>query len=210
VAASSLFTAQDQEGNNTITQYAFWDGGTGGGHFTVNGVTQASGKWIYVNASDLGSVEYVGGSAAGSENLYVAAKDGQIWGSYAGLTATTAAPVLANKAPEVTTYDQTVGVNEWSQAYWFMDYADPDGDEITQFRFWDGGTGASSGYFSTPDNAHHAAGTAITVDAANLEDVRFVGGEEAGTETLWVQAYDGQTWSKWMPFDITTDPLLYA
>ena len=319
VAASSLFAAHDQEGDSTITQYAFWDGGGGGGHFTVNGATQASGQWIYVNASDLGSVKYVGGSAAGSETLYVVAKDGQIWGDYASLTATTTAlgnhaPVatsadhslrtnewstveswvgysdadgnaatqyqfwdggtatnsgyfwtpdnahhaagtaitvnaadlgnvwvrggqtagtetlwvrafdgqqwsawdsfnfttIANKAPEVTTYHQTVGINELSQASWFIDYTDPDGDEITQFRFWDGGTGATSGYFSTPDNSHHAAGTAITVDAAHLEDVGFRGGREAGTETLWVQAFDGQAWSQWMSLNVTTDPYLYA
>ena len=80
---STFFTAIDQQGNNTITQYAFWDGGNGGGHFTVNGVTQASGQWIYVAANNLASIKYDGGVAVGSETLYVSAFDGQAWSSNA-------------------------------------------------------------------------------------------------------------------------------
>jgi hypothetical protein len=41
VALSSLFTAHDQDGDNTITQYVFMDDGSGG-HFTRNGVTLAA------------------------------------------------------------------------------------------------------------------------------------------------------------------------
>src|SRR5262249_51459367 len=90
VAASALFTAHDPDGDSTITQYAFWDGVSGGGHFSVGGVAQASGQWIYVAAGNLGSVSYVGGPGAGSETLYVDAEDGQAWGNYVALTATTA------------------------------------------------------------------------------------------------------------------------
>src|SRR5262249_18837003 len=86
VAASSLFTATDQQGNNTITHYAFWDGGNGGGHFTVNDVAQASGQWIVVTANDLASVKYEGGAAVGSETLFVSAFDGQAWSANASLT----------------------------------------------------------------------------------------------------------------------------
>src|SRR5262249_7748890 len=70
-----------------ITQYAFWDGGSAGGHFSVAGVAQASGQWIYVDAGNLGSVSYVGGPGAGSGALYVDAQDGQAWGNYVFLTA---------------------------------------------------------------------------------------------------------------------------
>src|SRR5262249_14005190 len=90
VAASSLFVAHDQDGDATITQYAFWDGGSSGGHFTVNGVTQASGQWITVSAANLGTVGYVGGSTGGGETLFVSAFDGSPWSANAQLTATTA------------------------------------------------------------------------------------------------------------------------
>ncbi len=113
--------------------------------------------------------------------------------------------VTGNNAPDVTTYDATLGVNEWGQAFWWMDYYDPDGEEVTAFQFWDSGAGANSGYFWTPDNAHHAAGTAITVDAAHLDDVWFRGGQAEGTETLWVRANDGHDWSQWMSLSMTTE-----
>ena len=65
---SSIFAGQDLDGNATITKYAFWDGGNGGGYFTVNGVAQASGQWIQVDAVNLGNVRYVGGVNGGVEN----------------------------------------------------------------------------------------------------------------------------------------------
>ncbi len=93
IAASSMFVAHDQEGDKTITEYAFWDGGSAGGHFSVNGVTQASGQWTVVNASDLGTVSYVGGAAGDAEKLFVAAYDGQAWSpATTSLTATTTLP----------------------------------------------------------------------------------------------------------------------
>jgi hypothetical protein len=51
-AASSLFTASDADGD-TISKYAFWDTGTGGGHFVLNGVAQGVGQEIDVTAAQL-------------------------------------------------------------------------------------------------------------------------------------------------------------
>ena len=96
VAVSSIFAGHDVNGDATITKYAFWDAGNGGGYFTVNGVAQAAGQWINVNASDLGSVKYVGSANGGAETLYATAFDGQVWQS--GNTAVTATTL--NRAPE--------------------------------------------------------------------------------------------------------------
>jgi hypothetical protein len=89
IAMSSLFTAHDQEGDSTITQYMFMDTGSGGGHLTVNGVTMAANTWITVDAANLGSVKYVGGSTAGSEVLHVQAFDGKLWSADAAMSVTT-------------------------------------------------------------------------------------------------------------------------
>jgi hypothetical protein len=91
VAASSLFTATDKDGNATIKQYAFWDAGSGGGYFTVNGVKQAAGAWIQVDAAKVGTVKYVAGANLGSEKLYVTAYDGNAWADNGVLTAKTIA-----------------------------------------------------------------------------------------------------------------------
>ena len=90
VAVSSIFAGQDLDGNSTITKYAFWDSGNGGGYFTVNGVAQASGQWIQVDAVNLGTVRYVGGVNGGLETLWATAFDGNAWS--------------VNKSASVTTF----------------------------------------------------------------------------------------------------------
>jgi hypothetical protein len=89
IAAGSIFTGQDLDGNSTITKYAFWDAGKGGGFFTVNGVAQAPGAWIEVNASDLGNVKYVGSVNGGAESIYAKVFDGNVWSSFVQVNATT-------------------------------------------------------------------------------------------------------------------------
>ena len=90
ISVSSIFVGHDADGDASITKYAFWDGGNGGGYFTVNGVAQASGQWITVNVADLATVKYVGGVNGGAETLYATAYDGTAWQSgYTSITATT-------------------------------------------------------------------------------------------------------------------------
>ena len=68
----------------------------------------------------------------------------------------------------------------------------------------DGGTASDSGYFWTPSNYHNPAGTAITVAAADLNNVWIRGGQAAGSEMMWVRAFDGNDWSAWHSFTVTT------
>jgi hypothetical protein len=78
-AASSLFTASDPDGD-AITQYDFWDTGSGGGRFLVNGVTQPTNGDIYVNASQLAQTTYQSGN--GTDTLWVRANDGTQWSAW--------------------------------------------------------------------------------------------------------------------------------
>ena len=64
--------------------------------------------------------------------------------------------------------------------------------------------GASSGYFYTPDNPHHPAGSYIDVSASDLNATWIRGGQTAGSETMWVRAFDGTDWSTWDAFTFTT------
>src|SRR5262249_10897174 len=60
VAATSLFTLSNPS-NDSITTYALWDDGIGNGYFILDGIIQPVGQWIYVNASNLSDIRYVGG-----------------------------------------------------------------------------------------------------------------------------------------------------
>jgi hypothetical protein len=111
---------------------------------------------------------------------------------------------VPNTAPQVTIADHTIGTNQWAKVDGWISKTDADGDSITQYQFYDAGAAASSGYFWTLQNAHHAADTYITVAAADLGWTWVRGGQAAGTETMWVRGYDGTSWSAWDAFLLTT------
>ena len=100
VAASSLFTASDPDGD-TITTYALKDV-TGNGHFVVNGVVQAANVEIDLTAAQLAQTTYQSGS--GSDQFSVRAFDGTLWSGWQ--TATVTAPV--NQAPVVKASNKTL------------------------------------------------------------------------------------------------------
>jgi hypothetical protein len=78
VPISSYFTVGNPYGDS-ITKYALFDAGGSKGHFTVGGVAEPNGSWFYVNASDLNSVDFVGGHSAGvDQTLYVKAYDATV------------------------------------------------------------------------------------------------------------------------------------
>src|SRR5262249_60544563 len=62
VAASSLFTATDPDGD-AITGYSFWNTGAGGGRFLLNGVALGINQRIDITAAQLGQLTYQAGSA---------------------------------------------------------------------------------------------------------------------------------------------------
>ncbi|WP_244482173.1 hypothetical protein, partial [Bradyrhizobium pachyrhizi] len=195
-------TASDADGD-AITKYQFWDGGTAANSayfWTPTNSHWASSTAIEVSASDLASVWVQGGTAAGTETMYVRAFDGTSWSSWDSFNVTT----LANHAPDASISNQTLHVNEWSQIGSLVSYSDVDGNPAAAYQFWDGGTGANSGYFWTSANSHWAAGSAIDVSAADLDDIWMRGGATTGTETMYVRAYDGIDWSAWHAFTLST------
>ncbi len=199
---SSWLSYSDADGNGA-TKYQFWDGGTGassGYISTPNNAHNAAGTAIEVAASDLTNVWVHGGAAVGSETMYVRAFDGTDWSAWDAFNFTT----LANRPPVATITDHSLGTNEWAKLSNWVSYSDADGNGATKYQFWDGGTGASSGYIWTPDNAHQPAGSAITVLAADLANAWVRGGQTSGSETMWVRAFDGTDWGAWDAFTLST------
>ncbi len=103
VAISSLFTISNPSGDS-ITEYSFEDNGGGSGYFTLAGTVEPNGQVFTVSASDLNSVQYVGGSSAGTDTLTVDAYDATIgaWISSASLSAVTAATFPLANANDTT------------------------------------------------------------------------------------------------------------
>ena len=67
IPASSLIASISNPSGDAIAEYIYEDAGGGSGYFTLNGVRQADGVWIY--AAPSADVQYVGGSSPGSDAL---------------------------------------------------------------------------------------------------------------------------------------------
>jgi hypothetical protein len=116
-----------------------------------------------------------------------------------------AAPAThSNTAPVVSINHPFSPTGEWSNVGTWVDYADADGNPATLYQFRDSNPAANSAYLSTPDNAHWAANTDVTVAAANLDDVRVHSGGANTSDIMWVRAFDGTDWSNWAEIDFMT------
>jgi hypothetical protein len=82
-AASSLFTASDPDGD-AFSIYAFWDTGTDGGHFVLNGVAQKNNQEIDVTAAQLAQLSFQSGWSA--HTLLVRGYDGNVWSDWSIFT----------------------------------------------------------------------------------------------------------------------------
>ena len=104
---------------------------------------------------------------------------------------------IPNTAPVATINDHSLHVNEWAQVTDWLSYSDADGNAATKYQFWDSGparTAATSGRQATPIMRPIPA---IDVAASDLANVWVRGGTSAGSETMWVRAFDGTDWSDW-------------
>jgi hypothetical protein len=196
-----LLSTSDADGD-AITQYQFYDSGaaSGSGYFWTNDVGQrAADTTITVNAADLATTWVRGGSATGSETMWVRAFDGTDWGAWDAFTFKT-----QNTAPVAAINNQNLQVNEWAVVQNLVNAYDPDGDAITQYQFLDAGTASGSGYLWTADVGQRAANEYVTVAADDLDTTWVRGGQAAGSETMWVRGFDGADWSAWDAFTLNT------
>jgi hypothetical protein len=191
-SAASLFSATDAN-NDPITQYQVWDSSAGSGYFTVNGVTQPATTAITLPASQLSQLSFVAG--AGTETFMVHASDGLAWSPWQSFTVT-----VPNNLPIVTANSVTAGSGQSVAGASLLSVSDPDNDVISQYQFWDSTATLSSGYF-TVNGVTQPASTAITLTAAQLPQLNFVGGTTA--DNLLVRAFDGAGWSPWTSLKVT-------
>ena len=77
--------------------------------------------------------------------------------------------------------------------------SDPDGDTITQYRFWDGTADPSSGHVVV-NGVAQGKDTYIPMTAGQLAQTTFQAG--TASDQMWVQANDGSQWGAWTIFNI--------
>ena len=186
VAATTLFTASDADGDS-IVQYDFWDNGQAGGHWLLNGNALPIGQDNFVPASQLSQVTYRGG--AGTETIWERASDGIQFGAWVSInaTGTDTAPVVAPTSASVV-----VSHNSSVAATTPVHGVRPGRRPHHPVRF----LGQRRGRRPLVHQRQRAGKQReIIVNASQLSQVTYTPG--AGTDTLFVRANDGIQWSAW-------------
>ena len=185
--ASSLFAANDADGDNLL--YFFYDNSADptSGHFTVDGAVQAAGTTFAVSAAQLALTTFTAG-LLNSDDLFVNVWDGELFSGPKEFHVN----VPANQAPEVTASNQTATSGQSLNASSLFTANDADGDSLLYF-FYDNSAAPTSGHF-TVDGVVQAAGTTFAVSAEQLAQTTFIAGTTAGDD-LFVNAWDGSAFS---------------
>ncbi len=197
VAASDLIQT-----TGNVQNYQFWDDVNGGGRFLLDGVAQVAGASITISADRIADLQYIAGDATATERLWARVTDGSTWSAWTPWNITSA-PHLTNDAPIANADNLTIGLGDAVAVSGMFSVTDADDDVPTKYEFWD--DGASGGRFVL-DGVDQAASASIAVAADQLANLQYVGDSAIGTERVWVRAFDGQAWSAWKSWNITSAP----
>jgi hypothetical protein len=104
-----------------------------------------------------------------------------------------------NDAPQVSTVDPDLQLNEVVDVSTLFSVSDSEGDAITQYEFWDATAGGAA--FAI-DGMTQGENQSIPVSALQLSDVTVQGGAQPGSDQFHVRAYDGQLWSTWTSLNL--------
>jgi predicted extracellular nuclease/2',3'-cyclic-nucleotide 2'-phosphodiesterase (5'-nucleotidase family) len=186
IAASSLFSANDANGDSLL--YFFYDNSAAAasGHFTVNGVVQAAGTTFAVTAAQLAQTTFTAGTGS-SDDLFVNVHDGSAFSGPKEFHVN----IPANQAPTVTASNQMATSGQILNASSLFTANDADGDSLLYF-FYDNSAAASSGHFEV-NGVTQAAGTTFAVTAAQLAQTTFVAGTTG--DDLFVNVWDQAAFS---------------
>jgi hypothetical protein len=184
--------------NSPATEYEFWNSGTGGGHFILNGAALPSNQGIYVPATQLSQLSYQAGS--GTDNLWARANDGSVWGNWSSSFIVTGpidtGPIITPVNPHIVSVQGQV----YSASLLFT-YSDPFGSAATSYDFWNSGSGG--GYFSL-NGTKLGANQDNVISASQLSQLSYYIG--SGTDELWIRANDGTVWGNWSNPFLASDP----
>ncbi|WP_231704120.1 M10 family metallopeptidase [Cochlodiniinecator piscidefendens] len=190
-----LAVAYSDADNDAATQYQV--SGTGTFWLTGSGVIDASSGYT-LTAEQLSGLWVQGAANTGAQTLRIRANDGTEWGAWDNFTLTTSAP---NTRPVTTVDDISVVANTRTSLASLVNYSDADSDAVTQYEVWDA-SGENSFWLQGTGLVDATSGYTLT--SAQLASLSVQGDSSAGSQTLWIRASDGEDWSAWDSFTLTT------
>ena len=169
----------------TATNYFSVDGGTTNLDYFNTNPNGDLGDW----ASSAGDDSFLAFSPPGEVDLV----------SQTDITEMNALGYQTLSSPVVTASNQTVAYN---QSVPLTDIFSVSGSGITQYQIWfsDPGLGAPALGTVTDSGTPIALDQSVTV--TTLSGLDYTGSGTAGTDEIWLKAYDG-VWTNWVQADIT-------
>jgi hypothetical protein len=180
-------------------QYDFWDTGTGGAHFVVNGASQGNNQDVYVSAAQLTQTVYQSGP--GTDTIFVRANDGFLWGAWSQSFTVTAPipkpPVLSVNSDGEATRGETTPLSE------LVTISDPDRTGFNKLELWDSNGNPGTGQLVVNGIAQ-TGGHEIDVAPGTMPGTVFDVGTLGGSDMLWAQLQlnNGQL-TGWQPFTVS-------
>jgi subtilisin-like proprotein convertase family protein len=204
ILASTVIGATDADGN--ALTYVVWDGtsSAASGYFDLDGVRLSAGIGHTLTADEFSRLRIVGGDQDGTDTMWLKASDDTYSTSWAKFFLTTSggAGGANDFAPVTSVSDFTLNVDESILASTVIGATDADGNELS-YAVWDSTGTASSGYFEL-DGVRLSAGTGHTLTADEFSRLRIIGGDNGGTDTMWLRSSDGVHTTSWAKFFLTT------
>jgi large repetitive protein len=181
---------------NAITEYRVWFSSPQAGAPAL-GTLSNNGTPIAVNRSvklsSLGGLVYTGSAAAGTDKIWVQAYNGT-WSAAAELDIID----QGGTAPVITPHNQAISAN---QSVAMTNLVSVTGNPITEYRVWFGSPQAGAPALGTLTNNGTPIAVNQSVKLSSLSGLTYTGAATAGTDKIWVQAYNG-SWSSASELDI--------
>lgn len=191
-SVKNWLNAADRDGDDVIRYRVRIRGNAG--RLRLNGHTFRSGQWVTLNQARLDAIEFVAYGYGGPQRKVVLeayATDGRAWSSMASRNAW----FSSNRyRPTVNAKNLELAVGKATAASNMLNYNDADGNSIKRFSFFDTGVQELGGYFSFRGE-RVAARTWFTIDATELQHLKYHSATIADTEVIRARAYDGRYWS---------------
>ena len=193
---SSLFSGSDLDGD-TLSYYVYdLNTSANSGHFVIGGNVVPAQTITAMSAAQLAQATFVAGAAGTSDTIYVEAYDGQTYSGWN--TSVQVAVAGVNNAPTVNlpsgasvpaTAAQTLQLSS------LFSGSDIDGDTLSYYVY-DLNPATNSGHFVIGGSVVPAQ-TITAMSAAQLAQATFVAGAAGTSDDIYVEAFDGQTYSGW-------------
>jgi serralysin len=195
VLISGQFTYFDADGDSAV-RYTFrdLDASANGGQFELNGVALPSNTTFTILPTQLGNLRYRGGTVSGTgEEIEMTVFDGF----------TTSAPIRFQMFVDyLAPNDFDVLTNEKLSAIRLFRFSDSGQNSAVAYQFVDRRINANGGYFEFKGQRMPSAAW-FNVPAAELSQLFYVGAQNAQTESVGINVFDGTRWNS-TEVDLTT------